>query len=439
MIVPVQTDALRAEALHECHDCGLFQSIGALRPGQVAECDRCGAVLRRRRRNSLSTTFALALAGLVLMAVAAAWPLVHIRLTGQERETSLLHLPVAFEDVNMPFLSLVVLATTLIAPVLRLLLTLGVIGGLRTNLSHTALVAMARLRAIVGPWAMVEVFMLGLFVAYTRLQAIAHVEPGVALYAMGGLMLLMAWADAWVDEHAMWEAIARRGPPLEPTRRGTPIGCDACGLVNRGRPGDACQRCGTPLRHRKPQSFARSWALLLTAAILYIPANLYPVLTVIRLGKGAPSTIMGGVVELIEYRMWPLAALVFVASILVPMMKLLGLSLLLIMAQRRSRSHLYDRTRLYRVVDFIGRWSMIDVFMAAVLTALVRMGLLASVTPGYGAVAFAMVVILTMLSAITFDPRIMWDNAAANAVAETAENAAIPSETPEPAAKAIPV
>ena len=421
----------QADALHECHDCGLFQTIGVLRPGEVAACDRCGAVLRRRRRNSLSSTLALSLAGLLLMLVGMAWPLLSIRITGQERTTTLLHLPVAFENVDMPILAIAVLATTLAAPLLRLLLTAAVIAGLRTNLSHAILVAMARLRAILRPWAMIEVFMLGLFVAYTRLEAIATVQPGLAIYALGGLMLLIAWADAWLDEHAMWEAIARQGPRPVATRSGQLIGCDACGLVNRGHEGDGCERCATPLRFRKPQSFTRAWALLLTGAVLYIPANLYPVLTVIRLGKGAPSTILGGVEELVEYRMWPLAALVFLASILVPVLKLLGLGFLLIMAQRRSASNLYDRTRLYRLVEFIGRWSMIDVFMVAILTALVRMDRLASVTPGYGAVAFCGVVVLTMLSAIAFDPRLMWDRAGANAQTE-------PEQEPLRAAEAIP-
>jgi paraquat-inducible protein A len=191
------------------------------------------------------------------------------------------------------------------------------------------------------------------------------------------------------------------------------MGCDTCGQVSRGAPGHACPRCDVPLRDRKPQAIVRSWALLITAAILYIPANIYPVMTVIRLGQGSPSTILGGVQELIEVRMWPLALLVLVASILVPMFKLLGLGTLLVMTQWRSKDRLIDRTRLFRIVDFVGRWSMIDVFMLSILTALVRMGFIASVTPGYGAVAFASVVVLTMLAALSFDPRLMWDAAEA--------------------------
>lgn len=426
----LQDRALRNSGLRECPDCGLFQRVGALRPGQVAECERCGAVLRRRRRNSLSTSFALSVAGLVLLFIVVSSPLIGFRLAGQEERTSLPHLPVAFENQDMPILAIVVLATTVLAPLLRLALTVAVLGGLKGAFSRPTLVAMARLRTVLAPWAMIEVFMLGLFVAYTRLSALADVQIGPALYAMAALMLVTAWSDCWLDEDAMWEQIGRLRrtvPPLVlPSLHLPLIGCDSCGQVSRLREKDACPRCDTPLRHRKPQATTRTGALLLTAAILYIPANVYPVMTVIRFGRGAPSTILGGVRELIEYRMWPLALLVFVASILVPVLKLVGMGTLLFMTQRASPKRLHDRTRLFRLVDFIGRWSMIDVFMLSILTALVRMGVIASVEPGWGAVAFASVVVLTMLSALSFDPRLMWD--AAEGQALTGEDADVPAD-----------
>ena len=417
--------------LHECHDCGLFQRMQPLRPGQVAACTRCAAVLRRRRRDSLSTILALTLACLALMLVGAVTPILTITITGQERTTSLLYLPTAFEEQGMPLLAIVMLATTLIAPVLRLVLTAWVMLGIRLGQPRRLLVTMARLRHMLAPWAMIEVFLLGFLVAYTRLETIASVQLGTGLFALAGVMLITAWSDTWLDEEAMWNGIARQGaasaePRPKPRASGPArlIGCDVCGLASHGAEGDDCPRCQTPLRHRKPQPVARTWALIIAAAVLYIPANLYPVLTVIRLGKGAPSTIFHGVVELIEYRMWPLAALVFVASILVPVLKLVGLAFLLIMTQRRSRTRLADRTRLFRLVDIVGRWSMIDVFMVAILTALVRMGVIASVTPGAGAVAFASVVVLTMAAALSFDPRVMWDEAGVPAGAAAPRNAA---------------
>jgi paraquat-inducible protein A len=181
--------------------------------------------------------------------------------------------------------------------------------------------------------------------------------------------------------------------------------------VTAGLPGEACFCCGSYLRERKPEPIARCWALLIGAAALYIPANILPIMTIVRLGQSTTSTILGGVQELIEYQMWPLALLVFCASIVVPIAKLVLLVYMLVATNRRSPHGLRERTRMYRLVDVIGRWSMIDVFMISILTALVRMGFIASVIPENGAICFAGVVILTMVAAACFDPRVMWDAA----------------------------
>jgi paraquat-inducible protein A len=154
----------------------------------------------------------------------------------------------------------------------------------------------------------------------------------------------------------------------------------------------------------------RTWALLVTAAILYIPANMLPIMTVSSLGQGDPSTIMSGVIQLMQHGMYPIAIVVFVASILVPTFKLIGLSLLLFSVQRRQPLSAQQRIIMYRFIEFIGRWSMLDIFVIAILVAMVNFGRIASVEANLGAVAFASVVILTMLAAITFDPRLIWDN-----------------------------
>ena len=142
-----------------------------------------------------------------------------------------------------------------------------------------------------------------------------------------------------------------------------------------------------------------------------MPANYYPVLTVVQLGAGEPSTILGGIRELVSDGMYPLAALVFFASILVPGLKLVGLTIMLVTTQTGRIGRLRDRTRLYHIVRFIGRWSMIDIFMESLLGALVAFGSVVTIQPGMGALAFCAVVILTMFAAETFDPRLMWDAA----------------------------
>ncbi|MGF6112008.1 paraquat-inducible membrane protein A [Pseudomonas sp. ADAK2] len=171
-----------------------------------------------------------------------------------------------------------------------------------------------------------------------------------------------------------------------------------------------CTRCGALVHARRPNSLMRTWALLVTAAILYIPANVLPIMTVSSLGKGDPSTIMSGVIQLVQHGMIPIAAVVFIASILVPTFKLVGIALLLFSVQRRQPLSARQRIVMYRFIEFIGRWSMLDIFVIAILVAVVNFGRLASVEANLGAIAFASVVILTMLAAVTFDPRLIWDN-----------------------------
>ncbi|BDM20851.1 paraquat-inducible protein A [Pseudomonas sp. NPDC089428] len=189
--------------------------------------------------------------------------------------------------------------------------------------------------------------------------------------------------------------------------------CNECHELNRQdaeRDSQTCTRCGAIVHARRPNSIIRTWALLITASILYIPANLLPIMTVSTLGQGSGDTIMSGVITLLKHGMVPIAAVVFIASILVPTFKLVGIGLLLYSVQRRQPLSARQRILMYRFIEFIGRWSMLDIFVIAILVAVVNFGRIASVEANLGAVAFATVVILTMLAALTFDPRLIWDN-----------------------------
>lgn len=170
-----------------------------------------------------------------------------------------------------------------------------------------------------------------------------------------------------------------------------------------------CPRCGSVLHSRKPNSIHRTWALVITAFILYIPANLYPIMTVVHLGHGSPATIMEGVKLLFAEGMVGIALVVFFASVAVPMMKLFGLVLLLLAVQFRWKIRPREQTRLYRAVECIGRWSMLDIFVIAILVALVKLGSVAEITAGPAATSFGAVVVVTMFAAESFDPRLIWD------------------------------
>jgi paraquat-inducible protein A len=187
--------------------------------------------------------------------------------------------------------------------------------------------------------------------------------------------------------------------------------CDACAMLNRSAPHDeaACARCGAHLHVRKPNSLSRAWAFLAAAAVLYIPANMLPVLHTGTIFEHQTDTILSGVVHLWTTGSWALAVIVFVASIIVPGAKIGSLAILLASAQRRSTNRLVARAKLYRFTAYIGRWSMVDIFVGATLVALVHFNVVANIEPGPGALYFGAVVVLTMMASMSFDPRLTWD------------------------------
>ncbi|MCG8491895.1 MAG: paraquat-inducible protein A [Sneathiellales bacterium] len=170
-----------------------------------------------------------------------------------------------------------------------------------------------------------------------------------------------------------------------------------------------CPRCHADIHSRKKDSISRTWALLIASAVLLIPANFYPILTLVSLGEKTSETIMSGIITLFVTGQWAIGVVVFVASVFVPIFKVVALAFLLLSVQIHADWFPARRTALYRFVEFIGRWSMIDIFMISILTAIVKFQALATVQAELGAVAFAAVVILTMLAAHSFDPRLIWD------------------------------
>lgn len=400
----------------ECPGCGLLQTVAPLTKGMAAYCGRCSTILHRTTTYPLGHSLALTLAALVLLIMMCSTTLMSVQTAGMQHSAYLLSGPAELVQRNMAAIGAVVVFVTLLAPAGKLLGTLYVLIRLHETTPPSHLRRIFNLAERLRPWSMIEVFVFGVFVAYVKLGDIVHITLDAGVYALLALTIVIIWADSALDREAVWLRLDRGA---QSDRQGASIqvahdavGCEVCRLVSapRGEPAH-CPRCDAPLHHRKPDSVARTWALVIAAAVLYVPANYYPVLTVMQLGAGAPSTIIGGVEELIASRMYPLAALVFFASIAVPMLKLVGLSIMLVATQTGRSGWLRDRTRLYHVVRWIGRWSMIDIFMEALLGALVKFGNVITIEPGVGAMAFCGVVILTMFAAETFDPRLMWDAA----------------------------
>jgi paraquat-inducible protein A len=190
------------------------------------------------------------------------------------------------------------------------------------------------------------------------------------------------------------------------------LSCHDCQLLVKPSPNDAhnvCPRCGAHLHLRKPNSLARTWALICAAIIFYIPANVLPITITSALGTTQADTIISGVIYFAQSGSWEIALVIFVASVFVPFAKLIILISLLISVQFRSAWKPIDRTRLYRLTELVGRWSMVDIYVVTILVALVKLGAVATIEAGPAAVYFAAVVVITMFAAESFDPRLIWD------------------------------
>ena len=393
--------------------------MGDLPQGSRAICGRCGAVLRANKPDTVERGIALALASLLLWAVANAFPFLTLEIGGRVEPSRLGSGVLGLWNDDFRGLAILVLLFAIVFPLLKIGAWLLVLVPLHLGRRPSWLPPFYRAVEWLHPWAMTEVFLLGVLVSYTKLMGMASVTVGPALLAFVALIVTMTWAEQALEPAEVWDRIE---PPLPTPALAPPgavlLGCHACDQVtpvSRDAAHHArCPRCHARLHRRRVDAMNRAWALALAATILYVPANLYPVMTIVSFGTETSATILGGVEELIVADMLPLALLVFFASITVPMLKLLGLGYLLVSVHRRSTWRTRERTRLYRLVESVGRWSMLDIFVLAVLAGLVRLGSIATIQPGVGAVSFAAVVVLTMFAAMSFDPRLLWDAAGAN-------------------------
>ncbi|MEO5340447.1 MAG: paraquat-inducible protein A [Magnetococcus sp. MYC-9] len=417
--------------LSACPHCDALHRVQRLPCGRSALCTRCGLALYHSRFVGVERPLAFALTGLFLFVIANSHPLLTLELGGRIQTSTLWEGVTALSEAGLWLLPPLVFCTSLLFPLLLLVGMLYLLLPLKFDRPagrHAAWV----LRAInhATPWSMTGIYTLGVMVALVKLRDMATVTPGMALYAFFGLLLTTIAAQLSLDARTrrlMLEPVGRKtgypllslrtqglaaAPPATALQAGW-VRCPHCTLLvgiptHPGPPCD-CPHCHAPLHPRKPASLSRTWALILAAALFYIPANLLPIMTVVRFGQGAPDTILSGIQHLMESGLWPLALLILFASMIVPLMKLGILTFLLLSVHYRSRWRPRDRTHLYRALELFGHWSMVDIFLLSILTALVQLGTLSTIEPGDGATFFGVVVVLTMLATKSFDPRLMWD------------------------------
>jgi paraquat-inducible protein A len=407
--VPLASEQSLGNGLIECPHCGLLQILPSPISGYSRLCIRCGNSFGRWGADG-DTALALAVTALVLFSLAYLSPMMAIDIDGRGQSVRLGSGIASLSDREFAPLALLVLLISVVAPLGRVMTLAYVVLRARQLKSIPHLSFVLRVAELLRPWSMLDVFLVGALISLTKLHDLAQTVVGLGLWALGLLVATLAAFEIAIDRQMLWDSLIwpRRVTPSS----GSCLGCPECGLVQSYRA--QCQHCGAGLHRRKPNSLQNATALVAAGFILYLPANLYPVMTIISFGHRNSATIMGGVMQLLDGSDWPLALIVFTASVAVPLLKLLGLSCLLLSTRFGIRARLIDRTRLYRLIELVSRWSTVDIFVAALLTALVTLGNIATIEPGFGALAFGAVVVVTMLATACFDPRLMWDAAGEN-------------------------
>ena len=399
----------RPPALIACPDCAAVQELPPIRAGRL-ECWRCRGTLERATGRSLPAALACASTTLVLLFPANLLILLRLSVAGATAHSHLGSGVAIMWNNGYVLLAVVVALQAVLLPFARFGLLTAVLGALHLGREGAWIGPAFRWSEMLDLWAMPDVFLVGCFIGYGRIASRAPLQIGDGGWCFIGAALMTMLARATMDRRAIWRRIAA---PVEPVSvAAETIGCTGCFLVLPAAcDGQRCPRCRQRVWRRKPFAMSRAVALVAAGYALYPVANIYPLSSLIWAGGEMRHTIFAGVSQLVQAGLLPLACLIFTASIGIPLLKLVGMTWFFIATKQRSRRALVARTRLYRVIDEIGRWSNMDVYAVAVFLPLIQFGSLASVHVGVGAPAFLAVVVVTMLASRLFDPRLMWDAA----------------------------
>ncbi|MEC5320255.1 membrane integrity-associated transporter subunit PqiA [Brenneria populi subsp. brevivirga] len=395
-----------------CPQCDLLVELPRLAYGQKAVCPRCKTALANKQAEPRKRPVGYAFSALFMLLLANLFPFVNMRVAGITSEITLGKIPQVM--VADDYASVATLFMLFVQLVPAFCMATVILLCLHISLPLPLKKVMGKVLFQLKSWGMAEIFLAGVLVSFVKLMAYGDIGIGTSFIPFVLFCVLQLLTFQSLDRRWLWNDIA---PPPElpapprPGVSGLSQGLRSCPCCTAILPAGqlACPRCHSHGHARRRYSLQWTMALLLTSAMLYIPSNLMPIMITESLGNEAGSTIMAGVILLWGMGSYPVALVIFIASIMVPSLKMLALGWLCWSANGKGERDSERLHVVYEVVEFVGRWSMIDVFVIAVLSSLVRIGRLMGVYPAIGAVLFATVVILTMFAAMTFDPRLLWD------------------------------
>lgn len=403
--------AIAAPSLVACFNCGTRQEVPPPAPRTVVPCVACANTLERTHGRSVSAALACSAATLILLVPGNLATFLTTRALGISRHSVVASAATSMLRDGWPFLALAVLLFAVVFPLVRF----GLLTAVLVQVERGRVVPWTgrafRWANDLETWAMPDVYLLGLAVAYFRLAAAIDVQlgPGAICFILAGTLSL--FVRATLDKAEVWRRI-RSDEAFAPGE--VTVACFECEQLHPAdEEGHSCSRCGYTLRHRKRFAIPRTLALTVAAVLLYIPANTFPIATLPINYQPLKYTVLEGVLDLLEVGLYGLAALVFTASFAIPVLKLAGLGWCVRSVLARSRTRLVAKTRVYRIVEEVGRWSMVDPFVIGCFVPVMHYNSLIYGRAEPAASPFTAVVILTVISAKTFDPRLMWDAARA--------------------------
>lgn len=372
-----------------CPDCDLLLSAAKSHPGYSSICPRCGAKLRFQPLQSVSKTLGLSITALLLYLPAMLMPLITFETFGFSDSANIIESILNFYQNKYYFVSLMILLSAVIFPLL-LFVTIFIISlCLYLKRFPSYLSSLFKLHLHLEEWAMVEVYLIGILVTIIKMGDGSDVYYHSGLFCFAILVLMSSAISLAVDRQLFWQLIEHSGNiphsghsignqdiPMHLTAAESGLVlCHLCRkLVPLSEDIRHCPRCRSTLHLRKSSSFSRTWAFVLTASVLIFPANLLPIMEVDFLGVPDKSTILDGIIYFFEHKSYGIGLIIFTASVLVPIFKIVGLSILLLTRRPTSVRQLRQKTRMFRVIAFIGRWSMLDIFVIALLTVVADFG-----------------------------------------------------------------
>ncbi|EKT63651.1 membrane integrity lipid transport subunit YebS [Providencia burhodogranariea] len=388
---------------HCCY-CNLKLSIPPHAPQQVIICPRCGSQLDDGRSWSLNRLFILSIT-LIMLAPIAFWqPLISINLLGTQINANVVEGIKLINQQGDPLTASIVAFCAIVAPLLLPISIIYLYFGKCFGFNlRPILLVLGRLKE----WVMLDVYLIGLGIAAIKMQDYAKVLLGNGFIAFITMTLISLVILIHLNLEQLWRFFY---PKLEQGHEPGALSCQACHYSGPANSQGLCQRCHRPLHKRETYSIQKTWAALIAAMVLLFPANLMPISIVYLNGQRTEDTIYSGVVSLINTGNWPIAVIVFIASILVPFIKILIMVILLFSIQRNSNIDPILRMKLLKFVSWIGRWSILDLFVIALMMSLINRDQLMSFTMGPAALFFGVAVILTILAVEWLDSRLIWDS-----------------------------